>query len=440
MLSIGRALAHRNYRLFFFGQGVSLIGTWMQQVAMAWLVYRLSDSPALTPFLLGLVGFAGQIPSFVVSPLAGVFTDRWNRHHTLLVTQTLSMIHALLMTVLVLAGLITVWQIVVLAVVLGVINAVDMPTRQAFLIDMIDDRADLGNAIALNSSMFNGARLIGPALAGFLIALLGERTGAWTCFLLNAISYAAVLAALMAMRVTPRTTAAASGRILHGLQEGFAYAFGFLPIRAILGTLALMSLAGVPLMVLMPVLAGDILQGGPDTLGLLTAASGLGALAGAIFLASRKSVLGLGRLIALMMGLLGLATVGVSCSSVLWVSLILLATTGFAMIVTMAAGNTILQTIVEEDKRGRVMSLYTMAFMGVAPLGSLLAGGLASGIGTRWTLALSGLLSAIGGLMFAFKLPAVRKLLRPIYVQAGILQAAPVASPATVEIVIPPEV
>ena len=429
--SIGRALAHRNYRLFFFGQGISLIGTWMQQVAMTWLVYRLSGSP----FLLGLVGFCGQIPAFVASPVAGVLTDRWDRHRTLMVTQSLAMLHALLMTVLALSGLITVWQIVVLAIVLGFVNAFDMPTRQAFVVDMVEDRAHLGNAIALNSSMFNGARLIGPSLAGFLIALWGE----WACFLLNAVSYLAVLIALMAMRVTPRTVAAESGPILRGLREGFSYAFGSPPIRTILSLVALVSLAAMPLAVLMPVLAGDVLHGGPNTLGMLTAASGFGALAGALFLASRKSVIGLGRLMAMMTGLLGVSTVGVSCSRVLEVSLGLLVLTGFAMMVQLAASNTVLQTIVEEDKRGRVMSLYAMAFMGMAPVGSLLAGGLASTMGTPLTLAISGVVCVIGGLAFAAKLPSLRKIIRPIYERAGILPNISSSIQSTAQLTVPPE-
>jgi len=431
MLSVGRALAHRNFRLYFFGQTISLIGTWMQQIAMTWLVYRLSGSP----FLLGLVGFCGQIPAFVVSPVAGVLTDRWNRHRTLVITQSLAMTQAALMAVLALTGLIAVWQVIVLAVVLGLVNAFDMPTRHAFLIEMVEDRADLGNGIALNSSMVNAARLVGPALAGLIIALSSE--GA--CFLLNAISYVAVLIALLAMRIAPRPAAVASGNVLHGLREGFVYAFGFQPIRTLLALVALVSLAAMPLAVLMPVLAGDVLHGGPGTLGLLTAASGLGALAGAIFLATRKTVIGLGRLIALMTGLLGVATLGVSLSNVLWLSLVLVALTGLAMIVQLAASNTILQTIVEEDKRGRVMSLYTAAFMGTAPIGSLLAGGLASSIGTPWTIALSGLVCLAGALVFAIRLPALRKIVRPIYQQVGILPEIPSSLQSAVQLTVPPE-
>jgi len=429
--TLGRALAHRNYRLFFFGQGISLVGTWMQQVAMTWLVYRLTGSA----FLLGMVVFSGQISAFVVSPLAGVLTDRWNRHRTLLVTQFLSMIHAILVTLLAATGAITVWQIIVLAVLIGLINAFDIPTRPAFVVDMIEDRADLGNAIALNSSMFHGARLVGPALAGILIATFGE----WPCFMLNAISYVAVLLALKAMRVAPRTAGGQSSQLLHGLREGFVYAFGFAPIRTILAMTGMVSLASMPLGVLMPMVAGDILGGGPETYGLLTAASGLGALAGALFLASRKSIVGLGRLTALTAGLLGVATVGVACSRVLELTLLLLTITGFAMMTAMAGSNTILQTIVEEDKRGRVLSLYTMAFMGMAPLGSVLAGSLAGAFGTPWTVALSGFFCIAGALTFALQLPALRASVQPIYMRAGIIPDVPSAIQSATQLTVPPE-
>jgi MFS family permease len=429
-----RALAHRNFRLFFFGQGVSLVGTWMQQTAMSWLVYRLSGSP----LLLGLVMFAAQIPVFAVSPLAGVLTDRWNRRRTVLVTQSAAMVHATVLTVLAFTGLVTVWQLVVLAAILGLINAFDMPTRQAFLVDMVDDRAHLGNAIALNSSMFNGAKLIGPALAGLVIWAVPGR-GEATCFLLNGLSYAAVLAALLAMRISrPRAVPPTNG-ILGGLMEGFHYAFGFPPIRTILSLVALVSLASMPLFVLLPVLAGDVLHGNAATLGLLTAASGLGALAGGLSLAMKKTVLGLGKLMALTTALLGAATIGVAFSHWLPVSALLLALTGFAMMVEMASGNTILQTIVEEDKRGRVMSLYTAAFMGLAPAGSILAGVLASAMGTPKTLAAAGLVCLLGAAVFAAKLPGLRRSIRPIYIQAGILPEISSAIESAVELTVPPE-
>ena len=310
------ALKHRNFRLFFFGQGISLIGTWMQQVAMIWLVYRLSNSA----FLLGLVGFCSQIPSFFLAPVAGVFTDRWNLHRTILLTQSLAMCQAMMLAVLTLTGTVAVWHVLALSVCMGLITAFDIPARQAFLIQMVEGRENLTNAIGLNSSMFNGARLVGPAIAGFLIAVVGEGV----CFLLNALSYVAVLAALLAMRLPPQAAAKPPQHVLHELIEGFRYAFGFLPIREILMILALVNLAAMPLTVLLPVFATNVLQGGPDTLGLLTAAMGLGALMGALSLASRKSVLGLGRQIAWASALFGLSLIAFSFSHVLWLSMLLL--------------------------------------------------------------------------------------------------------------------
>ena len=407
------ALKHRNFRLFFFGQSISLIGTWMQQVAMIWLVYRLSNSA----FLLGLVGFFSQIPSFFLSPMAGVFTDRWNLRRTILLTQSLAMCQAIILAVLALTGTVVVWHVLALSVCLGLVTAFDIPARQAFLIQMVEGRENLANAIGLNSSMFNGARLIGPTIAGFAIAAVGEGV----CFLLNALSYVAVLAALLAMRLPPRLPGKPRQHVLHELIDGFRYAFGFLPIREILMLLALVNMAAMPLTVLLPVFATDVLQGGPDTLGLLTAAMGLGALLGALLLASRKSVLGLGRQIAWASALFGLGLIAFSFSHVLWLSMLLLATSGFAVMMETAASNTILQTIVDDDKRGRVMSFYAMAFLGAAPLGSLLAGSLASRLGVARVVQLAGLMCIMGSMVFGWRLPALRRIVRPIYRRIGIL-------------------
>ena len=285
-----RALGSRNYRLFFAGQGISLIGTWMQQIAMIWLVYRLTHSP----FLLGVVGFAGQIPTFLFAPFAGVLADRWNRHRTIVVTQTLSLLQAATLAVLVLTGTVEVWHLVVLAVILGAINAFDMPTRQSFIVQMIERKKDLANAIALNSAMVTATRLLGPSIAGILIGAFGEGI----CFLVNAISYVAVIAALLAMRVAPPPARPANGRMIDGLKEGFAYVAGFAPVRDILLLLALISFMGMPYHILMPVFAKDILGGGAHTLGFLMGASGLGALVGTIYLAMRKTIRGFGRIIA----------------------------------------------------------------------------------------------------------------------------------------------
>ena len=410
---IFRALHHRNYRLFFGGQGVSLIGTWMQQLAMSWLVYRMTNSA----FLLGVVGFLGQIPAFLLSPFAGVLIDRWNRHRILVGTQSLAMIQAFILALLTLTGTIAIWHIVILALFLGFVNAFDMPTRQAFVVEMVETGEDLGNAIALNSFLFNGARLLGPSIGGILISLLGEGM----CFLLNGISFIAVIAALLAMKMTKREIRSKSSRVLKGVKEGFTYAFGFPPIRSLLLLLGLVSLTGMPYTVLMPVFAKNILHGGPHTLGFLLGASGVGALVGAVYLASRKSVLGLGRLIVIALNIFGIGLIAFSISRTLPLSLLFLGFTGFGMMVQMVSTNTVLQTIVEEDKRGRVMSLYTMAFMGMVPFGSLLAGSLASKIGASGTIMISGAACILGSILFARKLPALREMVRPIYIEKEIL-------------------
>jgi MFS family permease len=408
-----RALSHRNYRLFFGGQGISLIGTWMQLIALNWLVYRMTGSA----FLLGVVGFTRSIPTFLLASVAGVLVDRWNRHRILVVTQTLSLIQALILAYLVLAGTIKVWEIICLSLMLGLINGFDVPARQSFVVDMIGRREDLGNAIALNSSMVNGARLIGPSLAGMLVAAVGEGI----CFLINAFSFLAVIASLLVMKIVKKKPGAPHSPFVEGLKEGFSYAFGFAPIRSLLLLLALVSLMGMPYMVLMPVFARDILHGGPNTFGFLMGATGIGALAGALFLASRKSVLGLGRIIVISSLIFGVGLISFSLSSRLLPSLILMVVVGFGMMVQMASTNTVLQTIVEEDKRGRVMSLYTMAFMGMVPFGSLLAGALADTIGVPQTVAFGGACCIVGSLLFARKLPEMRKMIHPIYIKKGII-------------------
>jgi MFS family permease len=410
---IMRALHHKNYQLFFGGQGISLIGTWMQQIAMSWMVYRLTDSA----LLLGIVGFSSQIPIFLLASFAGVYADRWNRHRILIVTQTLSMIQALTLALLTLTGTIEVWHIVVLSTFLGVINAFDMPTRQSFIVQIIDKAEDLGNAIALNSFMFNGARLVGPSIAGLLIGYLGEGI----CFLLNGISFIGIIIALLAMKVPKREKVVRTSRLWQDLQEGYSYAFGFAPIRYILLQVGLMSFMGLSYVVLMPIFARDILQGGPHTLGFLMAASGIGALIGSIYLASRRTILGLGRLIAYASGIFGIGIIAFSLSKMLIVSLCMMFMMGFGMIVQMASSNTILQSIVEEDKRGRVMSIYATAFIGMAPLGNLFTGALASWIGAPDTLIISGATCIIGSLIFALKLPQIRKQVRPIYIKMGVI-------------------
>jgi len=408
-----RALRSRNYRLFFTGQSISLIGTWMTQVATSWLVYRLTGSA----WLLGVVGFASRIPTFFLAPFAGVWVDRWNRHRTLVVTQILSMLQSFALAGLALAGIITIREVIWLGLAQGVINAIDMPARQAFVIQMVEDRADLGNAIALNSSMVNAARLLGPSIAGVIIAAVGEGY----CFLIDGFSYLAVIASLLAMRIPPRQPRSAEKAVWHELKEGWNYVTHFLPIRSILLLLALISLVGMQYTVLMPIFAGQVLHGGAHTLGFLMGASGVGALAGAMFLATRKNVLGLGRMVPLAAAGFGTGLIALGLSRFLWLSLLLMLWIGGAMMIQMAASNTILQTIVEDDKRGRVMSFYSMAFLGMAPFGSLLAGALAHQIGAPRTVMVSGTICIAGAAWFASQLSTIRELVRPIYRTLGII-------------------
>jgi MFS family permease len=385
----------------------------MQQIAMSWLVYRITGSA----LLLGIVSFSSQIPVFLLASIAGVYADRWNRHRMLVATQTLSMIQALILAFLTIYGTIQVWQIIALSIFIGVINAFDMPTRQSFIVQIVDKPEDLGNAIALNSFMFNGARLIGPAVAGILIGLVGEGV----CFLINGLSFIGIIIALLAIRVPKRKKAAHISRLWQDLKEGYSYAFGFAPIRYILLQLGLMSFMGMSYAVLMPIFAKDILHGGPHTLGFLMAASGIGALTGSVYLASRQTILGLGRLIAYASFIFSMGIIAFSFSNILIVSLSMMFVAGFGMIVQIASANTILQSIVEEDKRGRVMSIYTTAIIGMAPIGNLFAGALASWIGAPQALILSGLSCIIGSLFFVMKLPHIRKKVRPIYVKMGII-------------------
>ncbi len=409
-----RAFGYRNYRLFFGGQIVSLVGSWISMTATSWLVYRLTGS-AMT---LGVVGFAGQFPGFVMGPFAGAFLDRWDRHKVLVVTQSLSMLQSFALALLTFTGHITVPAIIALNAVQGIVNAFDMPARQAFLPTMISDREDLANAIAMNSSMFNAARLVGPSIAGFMIATAGE---AW-CFLADGVSYFAVILALVAMTDVRRPHRPATHpRIVDHLVEGWRYVFGFRPIRSLMLQLAWLCLVALPFSVLMPLFADEILGGGPHTLGFLMGASGLGAMSGALWLTTRKSVIGLGRVILINTIVFGIGLMGFAVSRWLPLSLVFMTIAGFGMMVTMASTNTVIQTIVEEEKRGRVMSFYTMSFLGTAPFGSLLAGWLSTRIGAPHTVFLSGVLCVATAGWFARELPLIRTLVRPIYVRMGIL-------------------
>lgn len=407
------ALAHRNYRLFIAGQGVSLIGTWMQQLGVSWLTYQLTGSA----WLLGLVNFSGQLPALFLTVPAGVFADRWNRYRALFVMQTFAMLQSLALVWVVWRGNVQIWEMILLSTINGVLNALEMPSRQSFLTEMVPDRHDLANAVALNSSMVNGARLVGPFLAGLSIAV----GGVIACFVCNAISFVAVLIALALMRDLPPSRPHHTGPLIKGLVEGVRYAVGFTPIRRLLTVATLASFTGASLTLLMPIYADKILRGGAGLLGSLTGASGVGALCAALYLLSRSSVLGLGRWLVDTGLAFGVALVGFAWSGSVPLSLGLLVVTGFSMMFQMATCNTLLQTIVEEDKRGRVMSLYSLAFLGTAPLASLTAGACGEQLGPAVTLTFCGVASMIGAALFARGLPELRRLIRPIYKQHGIL-------------------
>ncbi|HBC91734.1 MAG TPA: MFS transporter [Pelotomaculum sp.] len=402
-----RSFHYRNYLLFFSGQCISLIGTWMQNIAMSWLVYHLTGSA----LMLGLVGFVGQVPTFFISPFAGVLADRWNRHRILIFTQTMAMLQAFTLALLVLTKNVSIWHIIPLSVFLGLVNSLDAPARQSFVVEIVENRNDLGNAIALNSSMFNGARLVGPSVAGILISLMGE---GW-CFLINGVSYFAVIIALLAMRIKPFRIEGKQDNIFKNLVEGFAYVGRHAPIRYILMLLALVSLTCMPYTVLMPIFSSEILRGGPHTLGFLMGTCGMGAFIGAVFLASRQSVRGVEKNIPFAAGLFGISLIFFSQSRSLWFSLLLMLFAGFGMIVHLASCNTVIQTIVDDDKRGRVMSMYAALFMGMAPFGSLFAGTAASRFGAPNTVLVGGIACVIGSFLFAWKLPALRKIILPIY-------------------------
>ncbi len=409
-----RALRHRNFRLFASGQFVSLVGTWMQTVALGWLVYRLTRSP----FLLGVAGFLSQIPMLFFAPFAGVWVDRWNRHRMVIGTQVAFMAQALALAALTLSGRATIAEILALSLVSGFVTAVDVPARQSFMIEMVGDRADLPNAIALNSSIFNVARLVGPSIAGLLLGFVSEGT----VFLLNGLSYVAVIAALLAIRVAPRPARdAAPPRVWEHFGEGVRYAAGFAPTRAVLLLLAFVGLVAAPYSVLMPIFATDVLHGGAHTLGFLVASIGLGALGGALFLARRRSVRGLGTVIAWAAGAFGAALVALAAVRAEALACAVLALSGFGMMTHMASSNTILQTLVDHDKRGRVMALYAAAMLGTMPVGSLAAGALAGRIGAPLTVAIGGGATLVAAALFARALPALRAEVRPIYVRLGII-------------------
>ncbi len=421
-----RALRYRNFRLFVAGQSISLIGTWMTRLATSWLVYRLTHSA----LLLGFVGFSGQILTFAVAPFAGVWIERLDRRKLLVWTQAIAALQSLALAALTLAHVINIPEIIALSALQGLINAFDVPGRQSFLVQMVDeghgvtDRKDLGNAIAINSSMVNGARLIGPAIAGIVIAAVGE---GW-CFLIDGASYFAVIASLLLMRIQPLQIKRAALSMVEQMREGWDYVSAFRPIRSILLLFSVTSLMGWPYVVLMPIFAGQVLHGGAHTLGWLTGASGVGALVSALSLALRRSVVGLTGMIQISAAMFGAALILFGLSHTLWLSLLLMLFVGFGMMQGAAASNTVIQTLVPEDKRARVMSYYTVAFVGSAPFGSLLAGTLAHRIGAPHAVMVTGAFCIAGSLWFTLELPRVRAVMRPIYQEMGLL---PVTGPGT---------
>jgi MFS family permease len=411
-----RSLKHRNFQLFFGGQLISLVGTWMQTIAQSWLVYRMTGSS----LLLGFVGFAGQIPVFWFAPLGGLVADRLNRRKIVIATQTASMMLAFFLAFLTLAKRVTVWEVIVLASLMGIVNAFDIPTRQAFLVEMVG-REDLMNAIALNSSMFNGARIIGPAIAGILVASIGE---GW-CFFANAVSYIAVIAGLFLMRIPSRQAEREIASALEHIAEGFRFVRNTAPIRAVLLLLGLVSVLAMPYSVLMPIFAAQILHGNARTLGVLMGATGIGALGGALTLASRTQVHGLGRWVWIACASFGTFLILFSFSRWYVLSVLLLVPVGFSMMTQMTACNTLVQSMVPDRFRGRTMAVYSMMFMGMAPLGALLSGAVADRIGAPWTVALGGAGAIAGALLFARNLPKIRIEARELLVAQGMAGGEP---------------
>jgi MFS family permease len=408
-----RSLQYRNYRLFFSGQSISLIGTWMQRIALPWMVYHITGSA----FLLGLVGFAGQIPTFLLAPVAGVITDKFSKYRVLLITQIASLIQALILAILTLLGAIHIWHIVVLSIILGCINAFDTPSRHSFVIEMVEKKEDIGNAIALNSMMFNGARIIGPSIAGLMLATAGEGI----CFLINALSYIFVIGSLLMMRVKPVAIRKKEGNLIKDLKEGLNYTFGYAPIKHILILLSVVNIMGTSYQVLMPVFAKEVIHGDSGTFGFLMGAAGIGALAGAFYLASRETLIRMGSIIPAATGIFGFGLVILSFTSYFYLSIALMIIIGLGMMLQTASSNTIIQTITDDDKRGRVMSFYTMAIMGTSPFGSLVAGSLAKLIGTPETIFIGGLTCITGAFFFYRKLPELKRIVRPVYVKMGLI-------------------
>ena len=414
MIHALRAFRHRNFRLFFYGQSLSLIGTWTQQIAMSWLVYRMTGSA----FLLGLTAFAGQIPILLLAPLGGIWADRFDRRRMLLLTQVLAMVQAFALALLAYAGLIQVWHIILMAAALGVVMALDTPLRQSFVPSIVDSKEDLPAAIAFNGLMQNAGRMIGSTIAGILLVYFSETF----CFLANGLSKIAAVIAVMLTNIAPNVRASGRPSLLRGLNEGIRYAWDLVPLRLMLPMIALLSFMATPYQTLLPIFAKEIFGGDADTLGFLMGAAGFGGLLAPIYLASRREVRGLTRLLLGGMILTAVTLMTFAYSHLLWLSMLMIALTGLGIILAAQAVSTILQTIVEDSKRGRVMSFFTVAFLGVAPLGSFAAGSLAQIIGAEHTLFIGGACCLTGAIVLWRQMPKLRANMRLIYIELGIIQ------------------
>lgn len=412
-----RSLRYRNFRLFFFGQSISLIGTWVQRIAAPWLVYTMTDSA----FMLGFVGFVGQLPTLLISPLAGVVSDKYNKHKMLLITQIALMIQAFLLAILAFSDDIQIWQIIILVMLHGIFNAFDVPVRQSLVVELVEDKEDISNAIALNSTIFNGAKLVGPSLAGILITV----TSIGVCFLINAVSFLFVIASILMMREVPHVKKEVKSGMVSNLKEGWNYTFGFPPIRNVILLLISVNLFGIMFILLMPVIAKEQLAGDSATFGMLMASSGVGAMIAAIYLASRKTVKGLARMIYKAISICGVALLLLAYSTNAYISSVLMVIAGFGMMLSTASGNSVIQTLADDDKRGRVMSYYSLAFLGTAPIAAIISGWAADLIGVDNTIMLSGVIVLITGFLFWWDYKNIKGLIIETYKQKGIISKEP---------------
>jgi MFS family permease len=401
------ALRHRNFSLFLSGQVCALIGYWMQSIAQGWLLYKMTDSATL----LGILGFASSLPILLLSPFAGLWSDRCNLHRVMFGTQILEMLQAITLAALAVSGIIAPWHIITLSMIMGVLIAVELPVRHAYLLELVGNKADLPNAVAVTSLVGNCGRLVGPALAGLVIASIGESA----CFVINACTYTTVMISFLMIKVMPTERARHTTPMMQGMREGFSYAWQNLPIRSLLLLLTVVGLLGTPYINLMPVITREVFAAGAREMGFMIGAAGLGAVAGTLYLTARPSVRGLVRLLTAAAFAAGTALALVAHAKYVWFAIPLLAITGFGILVTSVAINMIVQTIVDDDKRGRVMSLYTASFMGMAPFGALAAGALSDVIGVATTLTISGICCALGALALASRQTQIRGALREAY-------------------------